>query len=160
MDKIKEMVQHNDTASLNKLCQYNVYTSWFDVNYGGCKYGIFSAAMPIEPLHALENGLMQDILDVLFKEYIVGRKKFELDLLAKQLITFDCQYYVSSGAQKEMPTLLWKNGITSLSFLKANDKVGLMLTIVVLSLTTEGKNFLMMFFMKIIQPKECKKSFK
>jgi hypothetical protein len=138
MDKIIHLVQTNNKETLNKLCQYNVYTSWYDVDYGGCKYGIFSAAMPIEALHSLENGLIADMLDVLFKQFLIGKNQSKLDSLTKQIVKLDRQYYMSSGAQKDMPTLLWKNGISTLSFLKAHEKVGIMLTIIVLSLTTEG----------------------
>jgi hypothetical protein len=39
-----------------------------------------------------------------------------------------------------MPRLLWKDGITSLSELTAKYKVGIMLTIVTVSLQDEGKS--------------------
>ena len=35
---------------------------------GGCRFGIFSAAVPVEALHALENGSMPDAIQVLFTE--------------------------------------------------------------------------------------------
>ena len=128
--------------------QYNVYSAWFDVNFGGCEYGVFSAAMPIEPLHSLENGLMADCLKIMFDEDLTDRQCKDLDQICKILVTFDRQFFVSSGARKEMPTLLWKSGITSLSFTHANEKVGIMLTIVILSLTIRGKEY----FLKIYNP--------
>ena len=48
--------------------QYNMQNTWFDVNFGGCKYGIFSAACPVEALHALGNGLILYCLDILFSK--------------------------------------------------------------------------------------------
>jgi hypothetical protein len=45
--------------ALKAINQYNVHSAWFDVGYGGCRFGIFSAAPPVEALHAIENGLMQ-----------------------------------------------------------------------------------------------------
>jgi len=36
------------------------------VDFGGCLLGIFSAAMPVEPLHSLEAGLIADLLEILF----------------------------------------------------------------------------------------------
>ena len=140
MNKIINLVKLNQIDALEKLNQYNVYSAWFDVDYGGCRFGVFSAAMPIEPLHSLENGLMTDCLTILFNEEFNKQQCKSLDELTKQLKTIDRQYYVSSGSQKQMPTLLWKSGISTLTNLKAHEKVGIMLTIVVLSLTNEGRD--------------------
>ena len=60
------MVEQNDTEQLKALNQYNVKNAWFDVDFGGCPYGIFSAACLVEPLHALENGLIAECIKVLF----------------------------------------------------------------------------------------------
>ena len=65
---IEEMVARKDHAKLPSLNQYCVRNAWFDVDYGGCPYGIFSAACPVEPLHALENGLITTCLKILFEE--------------------------------------------------------------------------------------------
>jgi len=124
------------------LNQYNVYSAWFDVDYGGCKYGIFSTASPIEPLHSLKNGLIADCLKVLFDEELSGPvSKATLDTLIKKMCTWDRQFYLSSGSQKSMPILLWKNRISNISNTPAREKVGMMLSVIVLSLTTEGKSF-------------------
>jgi hypothetical protein len=36
-------------------------------SYGGCKYGVFSAACPVQTLHAMENGL---IISIACKFYV------------------------------------------------------------------------------------------
>jgi len=141
MTKIKQLVANNQVQALEKLNQYNVYCAWFDVDFGGCKYGIFSAAMPIEPLHSLENGLMLDCLHILYSMDLTTTTRSHLDILVKKMVSWPRQYYISSGSQKAMPTLLWKSGISQLSLLSGNDKVGIMLTIVVLSLTTQGTEY-------------------
>jgi hypothetical protein len=66
MVKIWALVDTNNVAALQAINQYNVHSVWFDVGYGGCRYGIFSAATPVEALHALENGLIPDGLKILF----------------------------------------------------------------------------------------------
>jgi hypothetical protein len=54
MVKIMEMVHQNGHNILKEIIdQYNVHSAWFDVNYGGCRFRMFSVATPIEPLHAL-----------------------------------------------------------------------------------------------------------
>ena len=60
MKAIQDMVEQNQTKKLDDLNQYHVQNAWFDVDFGGCPYGIFSAACPVEPLHSLENGLVPD----------------------------------------------------------------------------------------------------
>ncbi len=62
-----------------------------------------------------------------------------LDSLVRCLTNLPRQRYASSGAEPLMPRLLWKDGITSLSELTAKYKVGIMFTIVTVSLQDEGK---------------------
>jgi hypothetical protein len=97
--------------------------------------------MPIEALHSLENGIFTMCLDLLFNHMLKPKQRIELDMLAKAMGFCDRQFYLSSGAQKGMPALLWKNGISSITMTTAANKVGLMLTVVVISLTEEGKAF-------------------
>ena len=51
-------IQQRNTEELQNLNQYCVENVWFKVDFGGCPYGIFSAVCPVEPLHAVENGLI------------------------------------------------------------------------------------------------------
>ena len=62
----------------------------------------------------------------------------ELDRLAKRLTKLPRQKYASNGADKDMPRLLWSDGVTGLTNITANYKVGIMFTIVVISLQFEG----------------------
>ena len=41
---IEEMVTRQEHNKLQSLNQYCVQNAWFNVDYGGCPYGIFSAA--------------------------------------------------------------------------------------------------------------------
>ena len=135
------MVQENKSEELKEMNQYNVQNAWFDVDFGGCPYGIFSAACPVEPLHAIENGIILNCLEILFSKIKTPTKLGELDDLAKKLTELPRQGYVSSGADKDMPRLLWKDGVTKLTKLSASDKVGIMFTIVVISLQKEGSEY-------------------
>jgi hypothetical protein len=119
MVKIIDLVHRNQHAILNNTNQYNVHSAWFDVDYGGCHFGIFSAATPVEPLHALENGLITDCVRILFEEEMTTKQKRPLDNLVHRSAFLPRQHYVSSGAKPLMPRLLWKDGITSLSEITA-----------------------------------------
>ncbi len=140
MVKIMDLVSQNQHDILKNINQYNVHSAWFDVDYGGCRFGIFSAATPVEPLHALENGLITDCVRILFEEEMTPKQKRDLDFLVRRLANLPRQRYASSGAEPLMPRLLWKDGITSLSELTAKYKVGIMFTIVIVSLQDEGKS--------------------
>ena len=101
---IQMLIESKNYAALKQINQYCVDNAWFDVDFGGCPYGIFSAACPVEPLHSIENGLIADCLKVLFHEQIVSKKSLsELDVLVQNLCKMPRQHYVSSGGNKEMP---------------------------------------------------------
>ena len=83
MEDIQKLIKQNDTEQLKALNQYNVQNAWFDVDFGGCLYGIFSAACPVEPLHALENGLITECIKVLFSRIRSNGYLVELDRLVE-----------------------------------------------------------------------------
>ena len=83
MSKVVRLVNNNSTKWLKAINQYNVHSAWFDVDYGGCKYGIFTATMPIEPLHSLENGIFIQCLDFLFNSKLTPTERTKIDDLAK-----------------------------------------------------------------------------
>jgi hypothetical protein len=141
MIKIQELVTTNNVDALKAINQHNVHSAWFDVGYGGCRFGIFSAACPVEALHALENGLIPDVLQVLFTADMTPAQLGRLDQLAKNLSALARQKYLSSGAEPLMPRLRWSDGISSLSDMPAKYKVGILFTIVVLTLQDDGLEF-------------------
>ena len=100
----------------------------------------------VEALHALDNGIINNCVKVLFARIGNSDNLAELDKLAKKLTSLPRQKSVSSGADKDMPRLLWKEGITAMTGISASYRVGIMLTIMVLSLQSEGKNTLKVFW--------------
>jgi hypothetical protein len=141
MVRIMQLVKDNRQDILDDFNQCNVHNAWFDVSYGGCRFGIFSAACPIEPLHSLENGIIPDCLTILFKDEMRPALKAELNSLVRRLTLLPRQRFANSGTEPGMPRLLWKDGVTSLTNLSAKLKVGIMFTLVVLSLQEEGSKF-------------------
>jgi hypothetical protein len=135
------LVKDNRQDILDDFNQYNVHNAWFDVSYGSCRFGIFSEACPIEPLHSLENGIIPDCSTILFKDEMCPTLKAELDSLVRRLTLLPRQRFANSGTEPGMPRLLWKDGVTSLTDLSAKLKVGIMFTLVVVSLQEEGSKF-------------------
>jgi hypothetical protein len=89
MANTQAWVVNEEYDKLDKINQYHVHNAWFDVFYGGCKYGIFSAACPVEALHALENGLLKQSLQVVFTDNMNISGRARLDLLAQELYRWD-----------------------------------------------------------------------
>ncbi len=46
MVKIMQLVREDQQETLDQFNQYNVHNAWFDVSYGGCRFGIFSEPRP------------------------------------------------------------------------------------------------------------------
>ena len=64
----------------------------------------------------VENGLITTCLKILFEELIRSpSQKASLDFLAKQFPKLPRQHNASSGTNKSMPRLLWKDGITTIT---------------------------------------------
>jgi len=132
METIKAYVRNNEKQLLKALTQHNTWSAFFDVFFGACTGGVFTAAMAIEILHSIENGLMKDSLVQLFTYCLT---------VPQCAMLWSRQYYLSAGTQKKMPPLLWKSGISKITQTTAAAKVGMMFTVLVISLTREGKEF-------------------
>ena len=142
MERVRKMVEEGRIEELKAINQKNVYSIFFELCYGSCKYGIFSACCPVEPLHSLEAGIMKYMIAVLFWEILLPEGCIILDYLVQKMSEMDRQRFASSGAVKEFPRLLWKNGVSNLKDLDAKYRVGILFTFVVVAMTKEGKEFL------------------
>ena len=142
MTKIRQYVLNGEIDLLNSISQNNVYSAWFDCDFGGCELGIFSAAMPVEALHSVEGGLCQDVATILFEQDLKPANCGRLDILVKQFCDLDMQHYMTSGGNKAMPRMLFKDGVTSLEALTKSHIIGILLTIIAVSLTDDGKALL------------------
>jgi hypothetical protein len=96
MVRMMQLVKDNRQDSLDDFNQYNVHNAWFDVSYGGCRVGIFSAACPIEPSYSLENRIIPDCLTIFFKDKMRPALKAELDSLVRRLTLLPRQRFANS----------------------------------------------------------------
>ena len=137
--KMEVLIANNEHDRLISLCQQITRPAFFDVDFGRCKFGVFSAAMPVESLHSLQQGLMNDCLQILFEDDISSDgQQSSLNRVCRKLATTEKQKYLASNSERGMPRAIWKDGITSLTNLTADYRLGTMFTIVVLSLTKQG----------------------
>jgi len=91
MEKVKKLVENNEIERLAKISQFNVESAFFHLCYGGCHFGCFSAASPIESLHSINNGICPDCLTQLFKRELRGKGEYQakLDNLCKVMCLLD-----------------------------------------------------------------------
>jgi hypothetical protein len=94
--------------------------------------------MPVKALHAVEGGLCKDVAAILFKQDLKDASCGRLDVLVQRFGSMDKQHYMTSSSNKAMPHILFKDGVTSLAKLPSSHVVGILLTIVIVSLTDEG----------------------
>jgi hypothetical protein len=110
MVKIRQYVLAGKVEMLRLISQNNVYSAWFDCDFGGCELGVFSAAMPVEALHAVEGGICKDATAILFDGDLKDANCRRLDILVRRFCSMDKQHYMTSGSNKAMPRLLFKDG--------------------------------------------------
>jgi hypothetical protein len=142
MVKIRQYVLDGEVETLEQISQNNVYSAWFDCDFGGCELGVFSADMPVEALHAVEGGLCKDVAEILFKQDLKDAGCGRLDVLVVRFCSMNKQHYMTSGSNKAMPRILFKDGVTSLAKLPSSHVIGILLTIVIVSLTDDGISLL------------------
>ena len=94
--------------------------------------------MPVEALHSLEGGLIKDVLEILYKEDLKDSYCQKFDHLASRLCKLDKQYNFTQGSNKNMPRTLFNEGVTSLTKMSHSYYVGVMLTVLIVSMTDDG----------------------
>jgi hypothetical protein len=88
-----------------------------------------------EGLHALEVGLINYMLEILMDE-LTPKNHGKLDRLVKRLNKHPHQH-----GYKQFPRLLWQDGVSSLTQLTGDQRVGKMFAIVLVALTRDGEDF-------------------
>jgi hypothetical protein len=99
-----------EIETLRQISQNNMYSAWFDCDFGGCELGVFSAAMPVKALHAVEGGICKDATAILFDGDLKDANCRRLGLQVKLLCAMDEQHYMTSGSNKAMPRILALQG--------------------------------------------------
>ena len=127
---------HNthDLDGLKHMCQRPFYNALFDIDCGGDPYGVFSM-IHTEGLHAIEQGLIPYMLEILFDSFPKAEQR-TLDHLIKGFLAYPRQH-----GYKQFPRLIWQDGVTTLTHLTADLKVGKIFAICCIASTLEGEQF-------------------
>jgi hypothetical protein len=134
LDDIKHLLATNDTKQLKYMAQRPGLNSFYDIDCGNDPYGVFSM-IHSEGLHAIEIGLIPYMLEILMKD-LKPKRCGDLDRLVQRFYDEPRQH-----AQENFPRYIWKDGVTNLSQLTGQEKVGKMYAITLVALTLEGQEF-------------------
>lgn len=143
MQDVMTKVEQDDEMYLENIYQARHWISWFELDYGGNPEGIFTAACPPEALHALENGIFLHILQQFFK---VTLKKPICSLLDEHVSSWNKypkQHYMQTHSIEGYPRMFYTSGISGLTDIKADDKVGIIFCLVIALLQFEGKHIML-----------------
>jgi hypothetical protein len=131
---IQHLVANASLEELKDLYQRPGFNALYTIDCGNDPYGVFSM-VHTEGLHAIEVGLIPYMLDILFQE-LPQSSKHELDGLVKRLNKHPKQH-----GYEPFPRLLWPDGVTTITQLTGDLKVGKMFAIVAAACTLEGQFF-------------------
>lgn len=131
---IRRIVALQDEAELKRLAQRPFYNSLYNIDCGNDPYGVFSM-IHTEGLHAIEVGLIPYMLEILFQGIPKTRLR-DLDKLVKRLVKHPRQH-----GYHPFPRLIWQDGVTTITQLTGDLKVGKMFAISVVASTLEGEQF-------------------
>ena len=131
---MKALVDSQDRAALKSLSQRPGFNALYTIDCGNDPYGVFSM-IHTEGLHALEVGLIPYMLEILMTE-LKPKHHVGLDNLVKSFLDEPRQH-----GYKNFPRFLWQDGVTKLTLLTGDQKVGKMFAICVAASTLEGEQF-------------------
>ena len=144
MNDVRQLYLDGNYKAMEDMYQHPHDLAFFHVDYGGEPGGIFTAAMPIEGLHCLENGIISHCLHQLFSDddcLLLPKGRQELDeVVSSWAKSIPRQRLLQGGYGNDLPRLRFQEGITCLSNTSAAHKVGAMLATVLACLTSEGRN--------------------
>ena len=125
-------VASQDRQALRQMAQRPFFNSLYHIECGGDPYGVFSM-IHTEGLHALEMGLIPYMMDILMAELPRASREL-LDELVIDMFQNPRQH-----GYNQMPRMLWQDGVTNLTHLTGDLKVGKMFAIVCVASTREGE---------------------
>ena len=131
---IRQLYEAQDKDALKALAQRPNYNCLYDIDCGKDPYGVFSM-IHTEGLHALEVGLIERMVAVLFED-LPKKEHATLDGLVKKP-----SFHPHQHGYKGFPRLLWTDGVSKLTQLTGDQRVGKMFAILLVALTREGELF-------------------
>jgi hypothetical protein len=131
---IRQLYEEQNLEALKALAQRPTFNCLYDIDCGKDPYGIFSM-VHTEGLHALEVGVMKYMVEILLEE-LPNSKHGDLDRLVKRLNALPHQHGYAG-----FPRLLWSDGVTTLTQLTGDQRVGKMFAILLVALTRDGERF-------------------
>ena len=131
---VKALFIAQDLEALKLLAQRPTYNTFYDIDCGKDPYGIFSM-IHTEGLHALEMGVMKYMVEILMDD-LPKKQKRTLDRHIKKI-----NRYPHQKGYAKFPRCTWSEGVTSLSKLTGDQRVGKLFAILLVAHTHAGEKF-------------------
>ena len=141
-DDIMSLFEAEDWEGLDEINQRYVVNSFNLVDMGADKHGIYGKCHT-EMMHALQEGIVKYLLEILFEVVLTPDKCSKMD----NYITSMCQHLGDHG-KDNFPRTSWKNGFCKLTCLTANDRMGKLFTCLLFLVTDKGSRVFDSFQMK------------
>jgi hypothetical protein len=135
LEDVRNLVADQNLDALRQLAQRPTFNAFYDIDCGDDPYGVFSMIMT-EALHALEQGLMPYMMKQLMQQLGPLNVQAELDRLIKTTNDNPRQH-----GYHGFPRFMWKEGVSTLTMLTGDQKVGKMFAVTVLAATRRGEAF-------------------
>jgi hypothetical protein len=144
MEDMYLRAQSSDTEIVKKakkelhfISQHPVNNAFWPAVYLPSRPGGIYSSLPVDPMHAVEEGILNYVL-VVFLGTLSVDLQAQVDDLASQMF----QQCPSQTERRNFPRTNFTKGITSLSFLAAHERVGLILSLYLLGTTDKGATLL------------------
>jgi hypothetical protein len=131
---IRHLYNTQNIEALKLLAQRPTYNCFYDIDCGKDIYGIFSM-IHTEGLHALEVGVMKYMVEILLTD-LPNKQHRVLDKMIKRLNKYPHQHGYNG-----FPRCTWSDGVTTLTQLTGDQRVGKMFSILLVALTLDGEKF-------------------
>jgi hypothetical protein len=134
MGAMMAVTERADKAELNLYSQYYIPSHAFRyVDFGNNPRGIFGAT-PYDILHGLKLGIIEYILEIFLKDELNDSMRHHLDQALKETLP-----HLKQGGSNQFPRIYFPNGISSVRNPTAEENVGILFVIYVLSVTSQGR---------------------
>lgn len=134
MDEMMNVIDRANSDELKKYSQHCIPDHAFRyMDFGSNTFGIY-AATTNDILHGVKLGVIHYVLEIFIKGELTPMARQALEQAVKQTIP-----HLKQGGNQQFPRIYFPNGVTNLKNSTADENVGVMFMLFILSVTTQGK---------------------
>ena len=137
MSEMMDVIDRGDKGELSRYSQHRIPDHAFRyIDFGRNKHGIY-AATPNDILHGIKLGVIHYALDVFLTNELTPAVRDALEQAVKLTLP-----HLKQGGNRKFPRIYFPNGVTNLNNTTADENVGVMFMLFIVSVTTQGRKAL------------------